>query len=104
MEIDPQLAPEAKAIVSFAFRNGPIENLHAGRPCPTCSADPRYSRISDDEMKELMKFAVDHVYHLLVLRERAPTRYERGIDDYLRTVGSDTARWDEPEPLPPPWT
>jgi len=29
-----QLAREAKAIVALAFRNGPIESLHAGTPCP----------------------------------------------------------------------
>jgi hypothetical protein len=27
------LAREAKAIVVLAFRNGPIEDLHAGKPC-----------------------------------------------------------------------
>ena len=31
-----QLAREAKAIVALALRNGPIEDIHAGRPCPTC--------------------------------------------------------------------
>jgi len=28
--VDPTLALEAKMIVSLAFRNGPIEDLHAG--------------------------------------------------------------------------
>ena len=28
--IDPTLALEAKVIVALAFRNGPIEDLHAG--------------------------------------------------------------------------
>jgi hypothetical protein len=37
--VDPVLALEAKMIVALAFRNGPIEALHAGKPCPTCSAD-----------------------------------------------------------------
>ena len=49
--VDPVLALEAKMIVALAFRNGPIEDLHAGKPCPTCSADSGYSRISDEEMK-----------------------------------------------------
>jgi hypothetical protein len=31
-----QLAREAKAIVALAFRNGPIEDVHAGKICPTC--------------------------------------------------------------------
>jgi len=45
--VDPVLALEAKMIVALAFRNGPIENLHAGKVCPTCSVDRGYSRISD---------------------------------------------------------
>ena len=49
--VDPVLALEAKMIVALAFRNSPIEDLHAGKPCPTCSADSGYSRISDEEMK-----------------------------------------------------
>ena len=30
------LVREAKAIVAPAFRNGPIEDLHAGKPCTAC--------------------------------------------------------------------
>ena len=33
MTLDPDLAEEAKALVALAFRNGPIEDLHAGKPC-----------------------------------------------------------------------
>ena len=40
--IDPVLALEAKMIVALAFRNGPIEGLHTGKVCPTCSADSAY--------------------------------------------------------------
>ena len=32
--IDPVLALEAKMIVALAFRNGPIEDLHAGKALP----------------------------------------------------------------------
>jgi hypothetical protein len=60
--IIPKLAEEAKAVV--AFRNGPIEDVHAGKPCPTCHSDPAYSRISDAEMKLIMKNAVDCIYSL----------------------------------------
>jgi hypothetical protein len=28
-----------QAIVAWAFRNGPIEDIHAGRLCPTCTGD-----------------------------------------------------------------
>ena len=57
-----QIVREAKAIVALAFRNGPIEQVHAGQPCPTCAGRPGVSRITDDEMKAIMKNAVDHVY------------------------------------------
>jgi hypothetical protein len=30
------VAREAKALVALAFRNGPIEDIHAGKFCPTC--------------------------------------------------------------------
>jgi hypothetical protein len=37
MTLDHALAIEAKAMVALAFRNGPIEVLHAGKPCAVCS-------------------------------------------------------------------
>jgi hypothetical protein len=37
MTLDLDLVVEAKALVALAFRNGPIEDLHAGRPCAVCS-------------------------------------------------------------------
>ena len=39
--IDPVLALEAKMIVALEFRNGPIEDLHAGKPCPTLQCRQR---------------------------------------------------------------
>jgi len=44
---------EANALTAFAFRNGQIENLHAGEPSPL-TYGPTLSRITDDEMKELI--------------------------------------------------
>jgi hypothetical protein len=35
MILDPELAMEAKSLVALAFRNGPIESVHAGKDCPT---------------------------------------------------------------------
>lgn len=89
----PRLAREAKAIVALAFRNGPIEQVHCGKRCPTCAGDPQYSHITEDEMKRIMKNAVDHVYAMLYERESDPERYEATLrlgEDYM--VG-----WDEPE-------
>jgi hypothetical protein len=57
-KLDPDLAMEAKALVVLAFRNGPIEDLHAGKPCAVCSGKPEVSHLSDDEMKVVMKSAV----------------------------------------------
>lgn len=38
-------------------------------PCPTCAGRTGVSRVTDDEMKLIKKHAVDHVYHLLLLKE-----------------------------------
>jgi PRTRC genetic system protein E len=64
-KIDTALSLEAKAIVALAFRNGFIEELHAGKPCPVCEGNGEYSHISDEEMKKIMKLAVNKVYSLL---------------------------------------
>ena len=90
-----QLAREAKAIVALAFRNGPIEDIHAGRPCPTCTGQPGYSRITDAEMKSIMKNAVDHVYALLLLKNEKSAEYESEIQLGQRY----TATWDPPSTL-----
>ena len=87
-----QLAREAKAIVALAFRNGPIEKIHAGRPCPTCTGQAGYSRITNAEMKVIMKNAVDHVYALLSLKTEEPGDYESQI----RLGERYTAAWDAP--------
>lgn len=50
LPIDPFLAIEAKAITALAFRNGPIEDLHAGKVCSACGGNPEVSHISGDEM------------------------------------------------------
>ncbi len=76
MTLDPGLATEAEALVALVFRNGPIEALHAGRPCPQCSCNAEVSHISDEEMKHLMKSAVGALYRLLWLREHDPRSYD----------------------------
>lgn len=47
---------------------------------------------TDEEMKAIMKCAVDHVYQLLVLRDESPEEYESKI----RSGERYTANWDEP--------
>ena len=95
-EITPEylsaVAREAKAIVALAFRNGPIENFHAGKVCPTCDGNPEYSRITPDEMRSIMKNAVDHMYTYLLLKESDKAEYEA-----LLTLGERyTTMWDKP--------
>jgi hypothetical protein len=87
-----RLAREAKDIVALAFRNGLIEDIHAGKLCPTCAGKPEYMHITQNEMKRIMQTAVDHVYRLLLLKENDPGKYEVMID-----LGSKyTAAWDDP--------
>jgi hypothetical protein len=87
-----QMVREAKAIVALAFRNGPIEDLHSGKPCPHCAGRGGLSRITDDEMKVIMKNAVDQVYALLMLKAKNPEEYESKI----RYGERYTAAWDDP--------
>ena len=93
MTLDPELASEAKALVALAFRNGPIEDIHAGRSCPVCSGNPEISHISDDEMKSIMKSAVDTLYRLLWQRDCDPAAYSENLAFGRRY----TIHWDDPE-------
>jgi hypothetical protein len=86
------VAREAKALVALAFRNGPIEDVHAGKVCPTCDGNPEYSHITQDEMRSIMKAAVDRMYTYLLLKESDKTAYEA-----LLSFGEKYTRaWDEP--------
>ena len=93
MTLDPELAVEAKALVALAFRNGPIEDLHAGRPCTVCSGNRGISHISDDEMKAIMKSAVSNLYRLLWLRDCDPDAY----NEKLALGRRFTLHLDDPE-------
>jgi hypothetical protein len=90
-----QFAREAKAIVALAFRNGPIEDVHAGKRCPTCEGHSSFSHITDPEMKMITKTAVDRVYELLCLKSENPAEYESRI----RFGELYTYQWDEPSSL-----
>lgn len=92
LENSSRLAREAKALVALAFRNGPIENVHAGKPCPTCHGKAGYSHITQNEMRQIMKAAADQLYTFLVLKEQATEAYESQLSLGERY----TAAWDEP--------
>ena len=83
-----RVAREAKALVALAFLNGPIENVHAGKTCPTCHGKAEYSHITQAEMRRIMKATVK----FLVLKERDPKAYEALVSFGERY----TAAWDEP--------
>lgn len=90
------LQQQAQAIVALAFRNGPIEDVHAGRICPACHGAPAVSHVTQAEMKAIMKNAVNWVYTLLRMREENPEAFERAVRHGLMY----TAQWDSPE-FPP---
>jgi|SRR5579863_3305435 len=93
MPLNPELAAEAKSFVALAFRNGPIEGVHAGKECPTCAGNSEYSHITQVEMKNIMKQAVDTVYKLLWLKQNDPEKYEATIE-----FGNRYSRfWDQPK-------
>lgn len=87
------MADQAKTYALLAFRNGPLENLHAGRVCEHCSGDTTVSHITTAEMKVLMKFAVDRIYELLALRLIDLDEF----DKKMRYALEFTKNWDEPE-------
>src|SRR5712675_544936 len=92
-KLDPELAAEAKALVALAFRNGPIEDLHAGRPCTVCSGNREISHITDEEIKAIIKSAVNTSYRRLWRRDADPVAY----NEKLALGRRFTLHWDDPE-------
>lgn len=72
---------EANALTAYAFRNGPLEDLHAGKSSPLTD-DPSLSRITDAEMKKLMINASEHLAKMLALRDSEPEAYWRFVQTY----------------------
>ncbi|MGC9457336.1 MAG: DUF6398 domain-containing protein [Halothiobacillaceae bacterium] len=70
---------EANAICAYAFRNGPIEDIHAG------------GRISDPEMKHMMIKASESLAKLMAMKQDTPAEYDRFIRDYHRKF---CRRWE----------
>lgn len=75
---------EANALTAFAFRNGFLEDLHAGKPLPTAQQSG-FSRISDDEMRRLMIEASEKLARLLAMKQQDPQKYEAFIRQYNKT-------------------
>lgn len=74
------LKDEANALTAYAFRNGFIEQLHAGKSSPLLD-NSTLSRITNDEMKRLMIEASERLATLLQLRETSPEEYKQIIYD-----------------------
>lgn len=75
------LRDEANALTAYAFRNGYLEDLHAGKSSPLTD-DQQYSRITDAEMKTLMIEASRRLASALALRSSNPELYLEWILDY----------------------
>jgi hypothetical protein len=91
--VDPVLALEAKMIRCAGVPNWSHRGSARRKTCPTCSADSGYSRISDEEMKGIMKAAVNTVYLLLWKRENDSEAYAKSLVLEVRY----TQGWDNPE-------
>jgi len=76
-----KLRDEANAIVAYALRNGPIEELHAGSSSKLLE-DGSLSRITDEEMKRLMIYASQRIEMLLRLKENSPAQYSNLMKGY----------------------
>lgn len=77
-----RIALEAKVLTYLAFRQGPVEDLHAA---------PK-SKITEREMRDLNRFMVDSLYVLLRLKARDPRAYWQTIE----VVGRSVRDWDDP--------
>ena len=77
------LREEANAIVAQVFRNGFLEDLHAGI-VEEKFLDAKYSRITDDEMKKLLLECCEKMEKLLQLREENPQAYKESIGRTLK--------------------
>lgn len=75
------LRDEANAIVAMAFRNGPIEDLHAGKRSELLN-DPALSRLTDEEMKVVMTHACRKVAELLRMKDSDPEGYYQQMTAY----------------------
>lgn len=81
LEKQKELETEAKALTAYAFRNGPLEDIHAS------------GGVSQKDIKTLMIAAVDKLYTLLACRELSPKLYKTFINDYASWY---TSSWDKP--------
>lgn len=68
-------------MTAYAFRNGFLEDLHAGKDSPLLK-DPGLSRITDDEMRRLMIEASTKLEEMLRLKQQDPAAYAAWLTSY----------------------
>jgi hypothetical protein len=107
--IEKKLAARlAKTLASMCVRNTELEDIHAGKYPTTKTGDysdvkvidangreipwNELSRISDDEMKMLMKRIVNRIYTYFIQGD--DSRFQAQASFYERL----TQKWDDPEP------
>ena len=76
---------QANVLTLLAFRNEPIEDLHAGKYSPLLE-DPELSRITDEEMKKLMIAASTRLAELLEMRDSDPEAFAQLLSVNWRQV------------------
>ena len=76
---------QANVMTSLAFRNGPIEDLHAGQYSALLE-NSNLSRISDEEMKAIMIDASTKLAELLALRDSDPKAFAQTLAVNWRQV------------------
>jgi len=82
VEKDYWISRAAKSITHYAFRNGPVETMHAN------------GQLSQDDMKILNKFMVNRLAHVMrLLFEERWLEFQVLISAYSMS-GTE---WDEPE-------
>ena len=84
MEHSPlSIREEANAITVWAFRNGFIEKLHAGKYSELLE-NPELSRITDAEMKRLNIEVSTKIAEILTMRGANPAEYAKRIGFFLQ--------------------
>jgi hypothetical protein len=79
----------ANAFVAMTFRNGMLEDLHAGKDSPLLT-DPSLSRITDREMKKLMIETSAQLAIALCKFFEQPEEFQK----WLRLASSYTRHWE----------
>ena len=81
MERPLSIREEANALTCFAFRNGDLEELHAGKYSELLEMS-ELSRLTDAEMKKLMIQSSAVLADLLTMKETNPGEYWRKITKF----------------------